>query len=129
MYIQRHLMKFNYSDSCSCPVCRKELQIENLRKLYGLEPKSKKNKPAALDFELSPAPSAPLPSLPDEVNKDFDYKFKIILVGDSGVGKSSLLQRYSDGFYDAKLFSTVGCDWRSKGLVVGGKYVNLSIWG
>ncbi|XP_021955459.1 ras-related protein Rab-1A [Folsomia candida] len=110
-----------------CPVCRTELNLDKLRKLYGLAPKQKKKFPL-LNFQLSPPPSAPLPSLTDEVNKEFDYKFKIILVGDAGVGKSSLLQRYSDDLYSAKAVTTVGCDWRSKSLIVGGKFVNLSIW-
>jgi len=38
------------------------------------------------------------------------------------------MQRYADGTYTSKLFSTIGCDWRSKTVKIGDKVVSLSIW-
>jgi small GTP-binding protein len=58
---------------------------------------------------------------------DFDYSFKVLLVGDSGVGKSSLLLRFtSDAFSDISL--TIGVDFKQKLMTVGGKRLKLTIW-
>jgi len=77
-------------------------------------------------YQSSPLPTAPF-QLTDDV-PEYDYKFNIIMIGDSGVGKSSLLQRYADDKFSTNLFATVGCDWRTKNIQVGGKVINLSIW-
>lgn len=42
-----------------------------------------------------------------------DYVFKFIIVGDAGVGKSSLLLRFSDGFFQDNYISTIGVDFVS----------------
>lgn len=47
-------------------------------------------------------------------NDDFDYLFKIILAGDSGVGKSNILQRYSNNEFSQKSDATVGVDFTTK---------------
>ena len=39
---------------------------------------------------------------------DCDYLFKILIVGDSGVGKSCLLLRYADNVYNENYISTIG---------------------
>ncbi|KAH9317312.1 hypothetical protein KI387_019081, partial [Taxus chinensis] len=58
---------------------------------------------------------------------DFDYLFKLLLIGDSGVGKSSLLLRFtSDSFDD--LTPTIGVDFKLKFMTVGGKRIKLTIW-
>lgn len=44
---------------------------------------------------------------------DYDYLFKILLVGDSGVGKSSMLLRFADGFFHDTYVSTIGVDFVS----------------
>lgn len=60
-------------------------------------------------------------------NSSFDYSFKILLVGDSGVGKSSLLLTFiSNAVKD--LSPTVGVDFKMKQLTVGGKRLKLTIW-
>lgn len=40
--------------------------------------------------------------------------FKYLLVGDSGVGKTSLLKRFTEGTYDGESLSTIGIDFKSK---------------
>ncbi len=40
--------------------------------------------------------------------KDYDYQFKIFLIGDSAVGKTSILRKFSDESYDASHIATVG---------------------
>ncbi|XP_006652204.1 ras-related protein RABC1-like [Oryza brachyantha] len=58
---------------------------------------------------------------------DFDYLFKLLLIGDSGVGKSSLLLRFTaDSFED--LSPTIGVDFKVKMVNAGGKKLKLAIW-
>lgn len=57
----------------------------------------------------------------------FDYFFKLLLIGDSGVGKSSLLLRFTSNTFD-NLPPTVGVDFRLKKMTVEGKRVKLAIW-
>lgn len=59
----------------------------------------------------------------------YDVSFKVMLVGDSGVGKTCLLVRFKDGAFLAGTFiSTVGIDFRNKVLDVDGMKVKLQIW-
>ncbi|XP_039137514.1 ras-related protein RABC1 [Dioscorea cayenensis subsp. rotundata] len=58
---------------------------------------------------------------------EFDYLFKLLLIGDSGVGKSSLLLRFtSDSFED--LSPTIGVDFKVKMVTMGCKRLKLAIW-
>jgi GTPase SAR1 family protein len=41
----------------------------------------------------------------------FDYIFKIVLIGDTNVGKSSILLRYTDDIYHSRYISTIGVDF------------------
>ena len=54
--------------------------------------------------------------------------YKLLLIGDSGVGKSSLLLRFADGTYEPTFFSTIGVDFRTQTLQLGGEVVRLSLW-
>lgn len=53
---------------------------------------------------------------------------KLVITGESGVGKSSLLLRFTDDLFDQKLSSTVGVDYIQKHLTVNGKITQLAIW-
>ncbi|KAJ6900721.1 hypothetical protein NC652_026732 [Populus alba x Populus x berolinensis] len=60
-------------------------------------------------------------------NNSYDYSFKILLIGDSGVGKSSLLLSFiSNSVRD--LSPTIGVDFKIKVLTLGGKRLKLTIW-
>ncbi|KAJ8254170.1 hypothetical protein COCON_G00207820 [Conger conger] len=71
------------------------------------------------------------PSRPSLSNSSefYDMAFKVMLVGDSGVGKTCLLVRFKDGAFLAGSFiSTVGIDFRNKVLNIDGMKVKLQIW-
>jgi Ras-related protein Rab-7A len=53
---------------------------------------------------------------------------KVILLGDSSVGKSSLLNRFVNDAYDSQYKATIGSDMRSKEVLINGERVNLQIW-
>lgn len=53
---------------------------------------------------------------------------KVILLGDGGVGKSSLMNRYVTNKFDAHLFHTIGVEFLNKELTVDGCNVTLQIW-
>ena len=46
--------------------------------------------------------------------KEYDYLFKILLIGNSGVGKSSLLFRFSENKWEKEFIPTIGVDFVSK---------------
>ncbi|XVF75635.1 hypothetical protein PTKIN_Ptkin13bG0203000 [Pterospermum kingtungense] len=60
-------------------------------------------------------------------NNNYDYSFKILLIGDSGVGKSSLLVTFISNFVH-DLSPTIGVDFKIKMVTVGGKRLKLTIW-
>jgi Ras-related protein Rab-8A len=57
-----------------------------------------------------------------------DYRYKIIVLGESNVGKTCLLHRYKEDVFKQSLMSTVGIDTVSKRIVLDGKNILLSIW-
>ncbi|KAL5246505.1 hypothetical protein ACHWQZ_G018655 [Mnemiopsis leidyi] len=54
--------------------------------------------------------------------------FKILIIGDSGIGKSSLMMRFVDGMFDPEISATIGVDFKVKTLNVEGNNVKLAIW-
>ena len=59
--------------------------------------------------------------------KQFDYTFKIVMIGDSGVGKSCILLRFADDKFNENFYATIGVDFRFKNLSVDDKQVKLQI--
>ncbi|CAH00393.1 Ypt1 [Kluyveromyces lactis] len=62
------------------------------------------------------------------MNTEYDYLFKLLLIGDSGVGKSCLLLRFADDTYTNDYISTIGVDFKIKTVELDGKTVKLQIW-
>ena len=57
-----------------------------------------------------------------------DYLYKLVVVGDMGVGKSSLLFRFTDGIFLENYVGTIGVDFKVRTLQVNGKTVKLQVW-
>jgi len=59
---------------------------------------------------------------------EYDYLFKLVLIGDSGVGKSCLLLRFADDNFTDSYISTIGVDFRFRTITIDKKTVKLQIW-
>ena len=58
----------------------------------------------------------------------YDHLFKILLIGDSGVGKTCILCRFSDDSFNSSFISTIGIDFKMKTIELNGKKIKLQIW-
>eukprot|EP00923_Selenidium_pygospionis_P034798 GHVN01060532.1.p1 GENE.GHVN01060532.1~~GHVN01060532.1.p1 ORF type:complete len:206 (+),score=27.36 GHVN01060532.1:81-698(+) len=59
---------------------------------------------------------------------EYNYLFKLLLIGDSGVGKSCLLLRFADDVYTASFIATIGVDFKIRTIEQDGKIIKLQIW-
>ncbi|XGW09203.1 hypothetical protein V3C99_011483 [Haemonchus contortus] len=57
-----------------------------------------------------------------------DFQFKVVLLGEGAVGKSSLLMRYVENTFSPRHISTIQASFQSKQLEVDGCHVTLNIW-
>ena len=63
-----------------------------------------------------------------EQTDELMYLFKIIIIGDAGVGKSNILTRYTKNEFDSSKQPTVGVEFSSKKIKVDNKNIKLQIW-
>jgi Ras-related protein Rab-1A len=59
---------------------------------------------------------------------EYDYLFKLIIIGDTGIGKSCLLNRFSDDMYSDEYISTIGVDFKIRTIEIDGRVCKLQIW-
>lgn len=70
----------------------------------------------------------PLVKPKNKVEEQFDYLQKIIIIGDSGVGKSNILLRYSEGKFVDNYMMTIGINYVYKIIAIDGVRIKLQIW-
>ncbi|KAK9282813.1 hypothetical protein L1049_011035 [Liquidambar formosana] len=63
-----------------------------------------------------------------DFNQKIDYVFKIVLIGDSAVGKSQLLARFARNEFNLDSKATIGVEFQTKTLVIDHKTVKAQIW-
>ncbi|KAF6307007.1 RAB11B, member RAS oncogene family [Rhinolophus ferrumequinum] len=59
---------------------------------------------------------------------EYDYLFKVVLIGDSGVGKSNLLSRFTRNEFNLESKSTIGVEFATRSIQVDGKTIKAQIW-
>lgn len=64
----------------------------------------------------------------DDYSYDYEYLYKIVLIGDSGVGKSNLLSRFTRDEFNLESKSTIGVEFATRTLEIDGKRVKAQIW-
>uniref|UniRef100_A0A7S4KVV1 Ras-related protein Rab-11A n=1 Tax=Paramoeba aestuarina TaxID=180227 RepID=A0A7S4KVV1_9EUKA len=61
-------------------------------------------------------------------NQEYDYLYKVVLIGDSGVGKSNLLSRFTRNEFSLETKSTIGVEFATRSIQVDGKTIKAQIW-
>merc|ERR1711998_530075 len=59
---------------------------------------------------------------------EYDYLFKVVLIGDSGVGKSNLLSRFTRNEFNLESKSTIGVEFATRSIHTDGKIIKAQIW-
>lgn len=62
------------------------------------------------------------------VSAPYDLQIKLLMIGDSGVGKTCLLLRYANDSFSPTFITTIGIDFKIKNIDIDGKRVKLQIW-
>ncbi|KAF2092936.1 small GTP-binding protein [Rhizodiscina lignyota] len=61
-------------------------------------------------------------------NDEYDFLFKVVLIGDSGVGKSNLLSRFTRNEFNLDSKSTIGVEFATRSIQVDSKTIKAQIW-
>jgi Ras-related protein Rab-1A len=59
---------------------------------------------------------------------NYNYLFKLLLIGDSSVGKSSILTQFADQAFISSYISTIGVDFKIRTIDLDGKIIKLHAW-
>lgn len=67
-------------------------------------------------------------SFRDSGNANYEFLFKVVIIGDSGVGKTNLLSRFSNNSFSADCKSTIGIEFATRTIEIEGHRVKAQIW-
>ncbi|MEQ2252800.1 Ras- protein Rab-3A, partial [Ilyodon furcidens] len=87
-----------------------------------------KQKERSLFFHFEMASANATYGQKESSDQNFDYMFKILIIGNSSVGKTSFLFRYADDSFTPAFVSTVGIDFKVKTIYRNDKRIKLQIW-
>ena len=62
------------------------------------------------------------------MKSQYDYCFKILLLGDSSIGKTSLITRYTEGLFQLTHVATLGIDFKVKFVTLDSKKIKVELW-
>ncbi|KAI6651217.1 Ras GTPase Rab11 [Oopsacas minuta] len=62
------------------------------------------------------------------IDEEFDMVIKLVLIGDTGVGKSNLLSRYTRDEFNSESKTTIGVDFATRTIQIGKKKMKTQIW-
>jgi len=62
------------------------------------------------------------------ISQEYDYLFKVLIIGDSAVGKSCMLMRFAEDTWTESFISTIGVDFKIRSVELDGKAIRLQIW-
>lgn len=60
--------------------------------------------------------------------EDSDFQLKLVLVGDSGVGKSNIISKFTKNEFNLESKTTIGVEFATKTVLVEGKSIKVQIW-
>jgi small GTP-binding protein len=61
-------------------------------------------------------------------NQNYDYLIKLLVIGDSGVGKTNMLLKFCENNFMTSHLTTIGIDFKIKTIMIGKDKVRLQIW-
>ena len=64
----------------------------------------------------------------DSISDSYDQKIKIMILGETLVGKTAIITRYTKKIFAENYLTTVGIDFQNKQLNINGKKINVEIW-
>lgn len=67
-------------------------------------------------------------NLQSSFNQKIDYVFKVVLIGDSAVGKSQLLARFARNEFSLESKATIGVEFQTKTILIDHKTIKAQIW-
>jgi len=64
----------------------------------------------------------------NKAEEEYDFLFKIVLIGDSGVGKSNLLSRFTRNEFNLESKTTIGVEFATRSVIADNKIIKAQIW-
>jgi Ras-related protein Rab-8A len=68
------------------------------------------------------------PKQPDVPDEQYDHQVKLLMIGESGVGKTCIIQRFTRDDFTLNHLATIAIDFRMKSIEASGKKLKMQIW-